>query len=115
MSRSKPNLSIEERNAIVQWIQLHCTEHEDMRLESGQMKLGVAKFGVHRQSIWRIWKEAKKQRHEGKPMILGNNKIGNTRSTKIQFNPERVKAINMKERRSLQDLATKLNVSKSTI
>lgn len=109
----KTNLSIQEKNAIAQWLHQHCSNNDDLRVDRGMLSEAAAKYSRSRQAIGNIWREARKQLRAGKPIELGNNRIG-AKPTKIQFNPDDVKAIEMKDRTTLQGLAMQLNVSKTS-
>ena len=110
----KKNLSTVEKNAIAQWLHQHCSDNDDLRVDHGMLSKAAAKYGRSRQAIGNIWREARKQLRAGRPIQLRNNRIG-AKPTKIHFNPDDVKAIEMKERTTLQGLAEKLNVSKTTV
>ena len=71
-ANSKPNLTDEERNGVVQYL---LTQYDGSKINKGAINAAASKFKVSRQTISSIWKEAKMQMQSDTVAIDVSSKI----------------------------------------
>ncbi len=71
-------------------------------------------FSVGRHTVWRIWKEAKEQIENNRPIELNTRYAGATGPKRIQVDLNLVTTVPLHRRTTIRTMATELNMSKFT-
>ncbi|XP_042044931.1 uncharacterized protein LOC121790904 [Salvia splendens] len=81
----------------------------------GAIQKAATEFGVSRKTSQRIWAEAKVQIHSGVPVNIKGRVKGYEHKDKFQLDAGKVRELSVLERSNIRKLASKLDVSKSTV
>ncbi|KAL6557050.1 hypothetical protein OROHE_006926 [Orobanche hederae] len=113
MSSTKPNMSNDQLNNIAQFL---LQGQSNGKPAVGRITEAAAKFGVSRKHVSSIWKRAKQQISEGKPISLSNRKAGrNMTKWKILVDHDFLKTVPLSQRGTIRRVASVLGVGKSTV
>nr|XP_034586579.1 uncharacterized protein LOC117849092 [Setaria viridis] len=75
----------------------------------------AAQFGLHIRAVQRLWKKGKIPLANNIPVDLGSRKKGRVGRKASPVDLEQLRSIPLKERMTIEDVCTKLNMSKWTI
>ena len=73
------------------------------------------KFGVKIRSVQRIWRQGKNQLSQNIPVVVPNLKKGRSGRKAIPLDLEKLRDIPLKQRMTIEDVSSKLGISKSRI
>ena len=93
--------------------------YQDLLARSNNGKLGkkdttivADQFGLHIWSVQRLWKRGKTQLVNSVPVVVSSLKNGKVGRKAIHIDLEALRNIPLKERMTIEDVCTKLNISK---
>ena len=72
-------------------------------------------FGVKIRSVQRIWRQGKNQLSQNIPVVVPNLKKGRSGRKAIPLDLEKLRDIPLKQRMTIEDVSSKLGISKSRI
>ena len=72
-------------------------------------------FGVHIRSVQRLWKRGKIQLAHNIPVVVASHKKGRSGHKAIPLDLEQLRNIPLKQRMTIEDVSSKLGISKSRI
>ena len=111
-SHHRPHLNLEQRRGVVDCI-LALLEHNN--LPRGSLTKLANKFGVHRSTISRIFKEVTNQRGRGELIDVSSKKLGKTGPKCKEYSDEWLQSVPLHKRTTIRSFAGALNISKTTV
>ena len=108
----RPHLNLQQRRAIVDCI-LVLLEQEHLP-RGGVTKL-ANKFGVHRSTISRIFREVAQQRGRGELIDVSSKKLGKVGPKSKEYPEEWLQSVPLQKRTTVRSFAGALKISKTTV
>lgn len=109
--QTRTRLSQTKRMEILLWLMDRANEG---KLKRGAITQASHEFHLSTRCISKLWNKAKRQRLAGERYNLSTN-MHNCGRKRIQVDPQQITTLQMGDRSCIRDLATKLNVSKTTV
>ncbi|CAN6276081.1 unnamed protein product [Urochloa humidicola] len=81
-------------------------------LHKKDIQIVAAQFGLHQRSVQRVWKRGKPQFVNSLPVVVSSLKKGRVGRKAIPVDLDVLRNIPLKDRMNLEDVCTKLNMSK---
>jgi hypothetical protein len=78
-------------------------------------RIVVDQFGVHIRLVQRLWKRGKNQLANNIPVVVASRKKGRCGRKVVSFDLEQLHNIPLKQRMTIEDVCSKLNMNKSRI
>ncbi|XP_042006025.1 uncharacterized protein LOC121754786 [Salvia splendens] len=105
-------LTAQEKNLIAQFL---LQRSKAGVLPRGSFTEAAKRFGIHKRTSLRIWKVSKQQMDRGEPVIMRSRASGYQHKDKLMLDEEKFRNLSMLERSTIRKVASKMEVSKSTI
>ncbi|XP_042003836.1 uncharacterized protein LOC121752814 [Salvia splendens] len=105
-------LTAQEKNLIAQFL---LQRSKAGVLPRGSFTEATKRFGIHKRTALRIWKVSKQQMDRGEPVIMRSRASGYQHKDKLMLDEEKFRNLSMLERSTIRKVASKMEVSKSTI
>ena len=91
------------------------TRSNNGKLRRKDTSIVAAQFGVHIRSVQRLWRRGKTQLDHNIPVVVTSTKQGRSGRKTIPPNLELLRNIPLKQRMTIEDVSSKLGMSKSKI
>ena len=91
------------------------TRSNNGKLRRKDTSIVAAQFGVHIRSVQRLWRRGKTQLDHNIPVVVTSTKQGRSGRKAIPPNLELLRNIPLKQRMTIEDVSSKLGISKSRI
>ena len=91
------------------------TRSNNGKLRRKDTSIVAAQFGVHIRSVQRLWRRGKTQLDHNIPIVVTSTKQGRSGRKAIPPNLELLRNIPLKQRMTIEDVSSKLGMSKSRI
>ncbi|XP_042067311.1 uncharacterized protein LOC121810616 [Salvia splendens] len=105
-------LIAQEKNLIAQFL---LQRSKAGVLPRGSFTEAAKRFGIHKRTTLRIWKVSKQQMDRWEPVIMRSRASGYQHKDKLMLYEEKFRNLSMLERSTIRKVASKMEVSKSTI
>lgn len=112
MTRTEPNLTLDARNMMVQFL---IANSRNGSVHKGKAKEAAQLYGVHRATVHRVWVTAKLQMAQGIPVNITDKMTGISKVKHVYLDIEKMEKIAFEKRGTIRRLARELKVSKSSV
>lgn len=118
LNNRKPNLTNNQRQAILQFLLMHTKPGSADELQHGTINTAASQFQVTRATISNLWKRAKSSKNNGDIcMIVDSRKAGNVGRKKIDYSNriQAMKDVPLEDRQNIRTLSYAINVPATTL
>ena len=112
MVKKSKNLTNPQRLHV---FQLLLKDYDGKKLKHGSIKQLAESFSVSTKTIAKIWKLGSSFIASGAPVDVSHKRTKNVGRKRMEIDPEKVKAIDLRRRKTLEGLAHGLGMSKTTV
>ena len=85
------------------------------KLGKKDITIVAAQFGIHIRSVQRLWKRGKTQLAHNTPVVVASTKKGRSGRKEVPPDLELLRNVPLKQRMTIEDVSSKLGISKSRI
>jgi hypothetical protein len=109
VNRRRKEMSEETRKQVYQAL---LARSKNGKLAKKDTRIVATRFGLHIQAVRRLWNRGKTQLANGIPVVVSSRKKGRCGRKAVPVNLEVLRNIPLKERMTIEDVCSKLNMSK---